>query len=297
LRFSDPSGSAEADAGPVADVQPVTAAEEDESKKPTLEFSDQKNEEARQQRDKVGQTRREERLSKVQAANRKHDVCVALGDCERESVVVEPNQEAEPGDQLGREEQETLEVGHARTAPAKAVARRMEELKEVTEAGIQATPPGAAVVAVTGQRWTGGKASKEEIRDARINTVLSVGLGATGVMLKVAREVPAAKRLLPGLKMDGGQFGKKVGKHAADFGLDPADANGRAWIAKRIEGIVGEYDEIKQGPWNAGRGGGSDWLFYRQGADVVITKPDGSFVTILKDGAENLQFMKAKPVY
>ncbi|MEZ4473287.1 MAG: hypothetical protein R3F60_21370 [bacterium] len=41
------------------------------------------------------------------------------------------------------------------------------------------------------------------------------------------------------------------------------------------------------GSWNPNGGGGSDFLFYRQGADVVITKPSGDFVTVLPGGQSN----------
>jgi uncharacterized protein RhaS with RHS repeats len=105
------------------------------------------------------------------------------------------------------------------------------------------------------------------------------------------------KRLLPGLKVNEKQFGKKVGKHAQDYGLDPSDPASRKFIRERIESIVGQYDEIRQGPWHRSAGGGSDYLFYRQGADVVILKPSGDFVTIMKGGVNNPAFGGAGRVY
>ena len=45
------------------------------------------------------------------------------------------------------------------------------------------------------------------------------------------------------------------------------------------------------------RGGGRDHLFYRRGGDLVITKPDGQFVTILKDGSTNSYFGRASRIF
>ena len=39
--------------------------------------------------------------------------------------------------------------------------------------------------------------------------------------------------------------------------------------------------------WNPSAGGGSNYYFYRKGADVVVTKANGEFVTILKGGVQN----------
>ncbi len=101
------------------------------------------------------------------------------------------------------------------------------------------------------------------------------------------------KRLFPGVVVDSTQFGHKVGKHAVDFGLDPGDPTARAWIRGRIDTVVQQYDEVRQGPWNPDGGGGTDFLFYRQGADVVVTKPTGDFVTILAGGQSNGWFNSA----
>lgn len=91
------------------------------------------------------------------------------------------------------------------------------------------------------------------------------------------------------------QLGKKLGSHAEDFGLDPANPAHRQWMQKRIEGIVRHYDELRQGPW---RGGASDYLFYREGADVVVTTPNSDFVTLLSEGATNNKFYQgARPIF
>lgn len=51
-------------------------------------------------------------------------------------------------------------------------------------------------------------------------------------------------------------------------------------------------EQVRQGLWRDG--GTSDYLFFRQGDDVVVTKSDGSFVTILQGGAGNSWFLGAK---
>ena len=45
--------------------------------------------------------------------------------------------------------------------------------------------------------------------------------------------------------------------------------------------------------WNASAGGGSNYYFYRKGVDVVVTKANGEFVTILKGGVQNSWYQGA----
>ena len=105
------------------------------------------------------------------------------------------------------------------------------------------------------------------------------------------------KKLLPGLRIGNKQFGKKLAKHAKEFGLDPSNAAHRQWVRNRIENIVGRYDEVRQGPWNPKGGGGYDYLFYRQGDDVVLTKVSGDFVTVMPGGSANGWFKDATPLF
>lgn len=51
------------------------------------------------------------------------------------------------------------------------------------------------------------------------------------------------------------------------------------------------------GPWNPKSGGGTNYLFYRQGSDVVVTQGRGSFVTILKGGEANSWFQGATVIW
>lgn len=85
------------------------------------------------------------------------------------------------------------------------------------------------------------------------------------------------------VEIDAKQFGKKTGKHAADFGLNPASKEDRTAMLNIVETIVGSPDEVRRGEWR-GQIGLCD--FYIKGSDVVVTN-NGKFVTVLKDGALN----------
>jgi hypothetical protein len=87
------------------------------------------------------------------------------------------------------------------------------------------------------------------------------------------------------------QFGKKVGKHAIDFGLDPSKAEDREKFQNIIDEIMGSANEIRIGEW---RGQSEEVLFHIQGEDVVITDQQNEFITILKGGVNNARVKKAR---
>ena len=64
-------------------------------------------------------------------------------------------------------------------------------------------------------------------------------------------------------------------------------------VRSRIADIHANPTEIRQGSWNPKGGGGTDYRFYRQGSDVVVTRGTGDFVTILKGGESNGWFQGA----
>lgn len=101
----------------------------------------------------------------------------------------------------------------------------------------------------------------------------------------------------PGISVNEKQFGKKWGKHAQDYGLDPADAQSRKWFRERMKEVHSDPDEIRQGPWNPQRGGGDDYLFYKKGNDLVITKANGELVTMFPLSKPNGWHEGAKSVY
>lgn len=80
------------------------------------------------------------------------------------------------------------------------------------------------------------------------------------------------------------QYGKKIGKHAKDYGLDPSKAEDREKMVSIIDNIHRNSDEVRIGHW---RGQEEDVLFHIKGNDVVITKQNEEFITVLKDGADN----------
>ena len=80
------------------------------------------------------------------------------------------------------------------------------------------------------------------------------------------------------------QFGKKWGKHSKDYGLNPGDPDARAWFENRIYEVRGGYDKVRQGEWNPDNGGGTGYWFYRKDDDLLVTKGDGSFVTMFPLG-------------
>ena len=86
------------------------------------------------------------------------------------------------------------------------------------------------------------------------------------------------------------QFGKKVGKHAQDYGLDPSDPEDR----KRMEHIIDEIfrfpEEIRTGSW---RGYDGEVDFNIKGEDVVVSQ-GGNFITILKGGISNVRVKNAR---
>ena len=87
------------------------------------------------------------------------------------------------------------------------------------------------------------------------------------------------------------QFGKKIGKHAMDYGLDPAKPEDREKMRAEIDRICISADEIVHGDW---RGQKKPVKFYIKGDDVVVTTEDNIFITILKGGITNARVKNAR---
>ncbi|MCL6336445.1 hemolysin BL-binding protein, partial [Pectobacterium carotovorum subsp. carotovorum] len=93
------------------------------------------------------------------------------------------------------------------------------------------------------------------------------------------------------------QLGKKLGKHVEDFGGSASNAADRQRVLDIINDIGSNPDKVVAGKF-AGQGVGNgasrgDVFFRIKGHDVVVTKPDGSFVTVLKDGVNNTSVKNA----
>ncbi|RKT69338.1 hypothetical protein DFJ66_2553 [Saccharothrix variisporea] len=52
----------------------------------------------------------------------------------------------------------------------------------------------------------------------------------------------------------------------------------------RIQEVRNSHDEVRRGPWNPKSGGGDDYWFYRKDDDLLLTKGDGTFVTMFPLG-------------
>ncbi|WJM80597.1 hypothetical protein [Pectobacterium brasiliense] len=93
------------------------------------------------------------------------------------------------------------------------------------------------------------------------------------------------------------QVGKKLGKHVEDFGGNASNPADRQRVLDIINDIGSKTDKVVAGKFagqGVGNGASRGEVFFRiKGNDVVVTKPDGSFVTILKDGINNTSVKNA----
>lgn len=106
----------------------------------------------------------------------------------------------------------------------------------------------------------------------------------------------------PKFSINESQFGQKVGKHASDFGLNPADPNSRQFIRDKITSIVEVPNEVKRNLWmgqgNLGPTGAEGYVnMYIQDNSAVITNLDGQFITILKDYTTNSRVIDAMHIW
>ena len=85
------------------------------------------------------------------------------------------------------------------------------------------------------------------------------------------------------------QFGRKLGKHAASFGLDPSRSDHRTRLHDTIKRIGVSPDRVVEGRFR-GRGAVK---FFIKGEDVVVTSLSNDFVTILKGGIINPSVRRA----
>jgi hypothetical protein len=86
----------------------------------------------------------------------------------------------------------------------------------------------------------------------------------------------------PDLNFDSTQFGRKWGYHSKDWDLDVRSAEARKAFEERVRKTYSDPEEVRIGPWNPGSGGATDYRFHRSGNMVVLSKKDGTFVTVLR---------------
>ena len=123
-------------------------------------------------------------------------------------------------------------------------------------------------------------------------TILPV-VGEDKQLAKKAEELgfAVAKTGKSGIIKTDKQFGKKIGKHAMDYGLDPSKAADREQMRMKIDSICSTADTIAHGDW---RGQSKPVKFYIKGDDVVVTTEDNVFITILKGGISNARVKNAR---
>lgn len=97
------------------------------------------------------------------------------------------------------------------------------------------------------------------------------------------------KSMTNGIIKSDKQLGKKIGKHAKDYGLDPSNDADRQQMIHMIDNIINSPDEVLHGEWRS-QPGMSD--YYIKGEDVVVVN-SGRFVTILKGGISNERIKNA----
>lgn len=86
------------------------------------------------------------------------------------------------------------------------------------------------------------------------------------------------------------QLGKKLTKHAKDWGLSPGSSEDRSEFGRIVEGIIDSADEVSYGEW---RGQPGPCSFYRKGQDLVIVNANDEFVTVMRGGASNVRYQRA----
>ena len=131
--------------------------------------------------------------------------------------------------------------------------------------------------AINAQKRAAYAASKEGLSGSRDG----------GIIKKKTAAMPASIEI----QISDKQFGKKVGKHAVDFGLNPSKEADRAQFRKIINEIYSTADEVRVGNW---RGQDGDVLFYIKGEDVLVMRENGAYITTLRGGVNNARVKNAR---
>ena len=115
----------------------------------------------------------------------------------------------------------------------------------------------------------------------------TVGAGGIDKLLKLKK--------VSAFSINEKQLGKKLGKHVQDFGGSPSNAADRQFVIDRINNIASKPDVVVAGTFKGQGVGGARGpvKFYVKGSDVVVTKLNGDFITVLKDGINNTSVMNA----
>jgi hypothetical protein len=126
------------------------------------------------------------------------------------------------------------------------------------------------------------------------------GTGAYGSRYdELAVGYPLVPRGAPdSLNITGKQFSKKLNRRANELGLDVSSAKDRFKFRSRIQRAFDNAEEVRSGTFRGQGPGGAEGPvnFFRRGEDVVVTTPDGDFVTFLPGGASNKRFLAGTPI-
>jgi hypothetical protein len=78
--------------------------------------------------------------------------------------------------------------------------------------------------------------------------------------------------------------------NAMDYGLDPGDAAARAGFMSRIRNVHLNPDEVKFGKFGAY----DEAFMFRQGEDLLVTRTDGTFVSMYPGASTSSWFKNAE---
>lgn len=89
------------------------------------------------------------------------------------------------------------------------------------------------------------------------------------------------------------QVGRKISKHAHEFGLDPKDNRDRAKFLDITKDIIDGHSEKRQGTW---RSQPNPCVFYIKGTSVVVVNANNEYVTTMKNGVINENVKRGKKI-
>ncbi|WP_413052086.1 hemagglutinin repeat-containing protein [Pseudomonas bubulae] len=173
-----------------------------------------------------------------------------------------------------------------------AIKSATQRLSDLAGKGITTIAPEFDAAMLLMPAGKGAKVVVEAVLAKLAAGKAAAGVGAKGEVPGLLPKLGATSIPASGVgagaafKVDSKQLGKKLGKHVEDFGGNAASPRDRKMVLDKIYDVGGNPEKVIPGTF-AGQGvnGARGDVFFRvKGNDVVVTKPDGTFVTILKDG-------------
>ena len=173
-----------------------------------------------------------------------------------------------------------------------AIKSATQRLSDLAGKGITTIAPEFDAAMLLMPAGKGAKVVVEAVLAKLAAGKAAAGVGAKGEVPGLLPKLGATSIPASGVgagaafKVDSKQLGKKLGKHVEDFGGNAARPRDRKMVLDKIYDVGGNPEKVIPGTF-AGQGvnGARGDVFFRvKGNDVVVTKPDGTFVTILKDG-------------